>query len=186
MIIGITGSDGAGKGTVVEYLTEAHGYAHYSSRSFILEHIARAGLEPTRNQMRLTANELRKTYGNDFVVRQAYEAAERDGVSRAVIESIRALAEAEYLKERGGILLAVDADQALRYGRVQARRSESDQVSFAEFQEHEALERNDPDPNGMQKAAVMARADHTIFNDGSFDELTAAVDDFLARFANGA
>lgn len=186
MIIGITGSDGAGKGTVVEYLTEAHGYAHYSSRSFILEHIARQGLEPTRNQMRLTANELRKEFGNDFVVRQAYDAAERDGVAHAVIESIRALAEAEFLAAQGGVLLAVDADPEIRYERVQARRSESDQVSYEEFLRHEELERNDPDPNGMQKAAVMERADHTIMNDGSLGELTAAVDDFLARFAPDA
>ena len=184
MIIGITGSDGAGKGTVVEYLVNTKGYHHYSSRSFILEHIARKGLEPTRNQMRLTANELRKEYGNDFVVRQAYDAAERDGVAHAVIESLRAIAEAEFLKENGGVLLAVDADQHVRYERVQARRSESDKVSFEEFAAHEELEKNDPDPNGMQKAAVVAMADHVIYNDGTFEELTAKVNDFLAKFSS--
>lgn len=174
MIIGITGTDGAGKGTAVAYLVD-QGFTHYSSRQFILTHIEKVGLPTTRNQMRLTANELRRQHGNEFVVRQAYEAAARDGVEYAVIESIRAVAEAEFLKAKGGVLLAVDADERIRYERVQARRSESDQVSFAEFKRHEALEREDPDPHGMQKAAVMAMADFTVHNNGTVEELHAQV-----------
>lgn len=179
MIIGITGTDGAGKGTVVQYLVDRYAFTHYSSRAIIVSHIP-AGVEVTRNQMRLTANELRGMFGNDFLVTQAMARMQQDGVDRAVVESIRALAEAETLKRAGGILLAVDADQAVRFERVQARRSESDQVTFEEFVQHEALEKDDPDPHGMQKAAVMGIADHTIFNNGSVEELTQAVDLFIA------
>ncbi len=178
MIIGITGTDGAGKGTVVEYLKES-GFRHYSSREFIVAEIERQGLIVTRNQMRLTANELRKQHGNEFVVQQAYEKAQAEGVTNAVIESVRALAEAKYLKAQGGVLLAVDAEQKLRYQRVQERRSVSDQVTFVDFCEHEALEKNDPDPHGMQKAAVIEMADYTIDNSGSLAELEDQVDTFL-------
>jgi len=181
MIIGITGTDGAGKGTVVEYLVQK-GFKHYSARSFILLEIERQGLPTTRNQMRLTANELRRTHGNAFVIQQAFAAAQATGEKDVIIESVRALAEAEFLKQNGGILLAVDAEQALRFKRVHARRSESDQVSFAEFCAHEELEKNDPDPNGMQKAAVIAMADATIENNGSLEELHAQVDTFLEQF----
>ncbi len=181
MIIGITGTDGAGKGTVVEYLVTEHGFRHYSARDFILEHIRAAGLPETRNQMRLTANELRATYGNEFVVRQAYQKATKEQAQKVVIESIRATAEAEYLKAHGGILLAVDADQALRFERVQARRSSSDQVTFAEFVAHEELEKNDPDPNGMQKAKVIEMADAVIMNNASTTELHQAVEAFLTQ-----
>lgn len=183
MIIGITGTDGAGKGAVVSYLVKQHGFTHYSSRSFILDEIKRQGLPETRNQMRLTANELRGKYGNEFVVKQAYERAAAEQKDKVVIESVRAIAEAHFLKQAGGMLLAVDADQQLRYERVQGRRSESDQVTFAEFQAHEELEKNDPDPNGMQKAKVMEMADCTIMNDGSMKELHEKVEAFLKEFA---
>lgn len=181
MIIGITGTDGAGKGTVVDYLVEK-GFTHYSARSFIIAAIELQDLPITRNQTRLTANALRKEHGNEFVIKQAFLKAQEEQKDKVVIESVRALAEAEYLKAHGGVLLAVDADQALRYERVQARRSETDQVTFAEFVAHEELEKNDPDPNGMQKAAVMDMADATISNDGTYEELRQQVEAFLAEY----
>jgi dephospho-CoA kinase len=179
MLIGITGTDGAGKGSVVDYLVKTKGFTHYSSREFIMEHMTTLGLEPPRNNMRITANKLRAEFGNDFVIRQAFARAEKDGVTNAVIESVRALAEAEFLKANTGILLAVDAGAVIRYERVQGRRSASDKVTFEEFLAHEELEKNDPDPNGMQKAKVMEMADFTIMNNGSFKDLQAKVDSAL-------
>lgn len=181
MIIGITGSDGGGKGTVVEYLV-AKGFTHYSSREFIVVEIERQGLPVDRNQMRLTANELRAKYGHEFVVKQAYEKAKAEGKDKVVIESIRALAEANYLKAQGGILLCVDANPKLRYERVQARRSDTDKVTYEQFLAHEELEKNDPDPNGMQKAKVMAMADYTILNEGTLEELQAQVDGVMKQW----
>lgn len=178
MIIGITGTDGAGKGTVVRFLKQK-GYTHYSARELIVAEIERQGLEATRNQMRLTANELRAQHGNEFVIKQALEKAQAEGVTDVVVESVRAVAEAEYLKTHGGVLLAVDADPKVRYERVQGRRSSSDQVTYEQFLEHEELERNDPDPHGMQKARVMEMADCTIMNDSSFNELRRQVETFL-------
>lgn len=182
MIIGITGTDGAGKGTVVEYLKKK-GFTHYSSRALLIKEIEARGLEPTRNQMRLVANELRAKHGNEFVVKTALDAAQQAGTKNIVVESLRATAEAEYLKSKEGILLAVDADQKLRYERVQARRSETDKVSFEEFVNHEELEKSDPDPNGMQKAKVIAMADHTIMNNGTLSELHQQVDTVLAAIS---
>jgi dephospho-CoA kinase len=179
MIVGITGTDGAGKGAVVEYL-KTKDFRHYSSRDFIVAEIERQGLPVNRNQMRLTANQMRREHGNAFVVKQAYRKVLNNNDTHVVIESIRATAEAEFLSQQGGILLAVDADPLVRYERVHARRSASDQVSFEQFMEHEAIEKNDPDPNGMQKAAVIEMADHVIQNDGTIEELHQKVEQWLA------
>lgn len=182
MIIGITGTDGAGKGTVVAHLVAHHGFTHYSARDLIVAEIERQGLPVDRNQMRITANELRGVYGNDVVVKKALERASVEGRERIVIESIRALAEAECLKAEGGILLAVDAEPEVRYQRVQARRSATDQVSYEQFLAHEELEKNDPDPHGMQKAKVIEMADFVIMNSASISELQKDVDIFLKKF----
>jgi len=179
MIIGITGTDGAGKGTVVDYLVSHHGFTHYSSRDFIMEEIHRLGLPETRVQTRLTANALREEFGNDVIVRKAYEKASLEGKENVVIESIRALAEVEYLKSQGGILLAVDADAQVRYSRVQGRRSETDKVTYEQFLAHEALENNDPNPHGMQKAKVMSLADYTILNNTNKKDLAEEVEKFI-------
>ncbi len=179
MIIGVTGTDGAGKGTLVDYLVSKKGFAHYSLREEIVKEIRQQGLPETRSQMRLTGNEMRKREGNGVLVVRALADIKEAGIKDAAIESIRALAEAKALKEAGGILLAIDADPKVRYERVQARRSSSDQVSFEEFLTQEALERNDPDPHGMQKTAVMKGATHTFFNNGSIDELNTAIEDFF-------
>ena len=178
ILIGITGTDGSGKGTVVDFLVRK-GYTHYSARAIWEEIFKERGIENTRANMRLLANELRKEHGNDFVVTYYLKRMEEEKPQRAIIESIRATAEAETLKKNGGLLLAVDADQKLRYERVQGRRAPSDKVSYEEFVRHESMEMNDPDPHGMQKQRVIAMADYTITNNGTIDELRTQVDFFL-------
>ena len=180
MIIGITGTDGAGKGAVVDFLVKEKGFTHISSRDTINIELEKEGIEKTRNNMRLKANQMRAQFGDDVLVAKAYERIEQEGIENAVVESLRAAAEAVTLKQKGGILLAIDADQKLRYERVQGRRSSSDKVTFEQFMEHEQMEMNDPDPHGMQKAKVMEMADHTIMNDGSFKELHRKIEEFLA------
>lgn len=131
--------------------------------------------------MRLMANRLRAEHGDDYLVTYYLEKIATDHTERAVIESIRALAEARTLKEHGGILIAVDADQALRYARIQERKSSSDQISFEEFVAQETLELNDPDPHGMQKQKVMESADYTVLNNGTLNELHAQLDIVLEK-----
>ena len=184
MVVGITGTDGAGKGTVVDYLLQNKAFSHFSASGFIAKEVERLGLPLSRNQLRLTGNQLRAKYGNDVTVTTAFEEIEAGGGANAIVESIRTVAEAVTLKARGGILLAVDADADVRYKRVQERRSSKDQVTYEQFLEQEALEKNDPDPHGMQKAKVIEMADHMIFNDGDMNALRHSVDEFLKRYGN--
>ncbi len=181
MLIGITGTDGAGKGTVVDYLVKHKGFAHYSARAIWIEELTKRGEEATRANMRLIANEMREKYGNDFLITYYLQKIQEDGTDKEIIESIRTVAEATTLKAHGGILIAVDADERVRYERVQGRRSETDQVSFEQFRAHEELEAHDPNPHGMQKQKVIAMADYTIMNNGSIKELYQSIEATLLK-----
>lgn len=167
MLLGVTGTDGAGKGTVVRYLVREHGFVHYPARDVIVAEIKRRALPVDRATMRLVANDLRKQYGDDYIVAHYLQQYQTEQPAKAVIESIRTLAEAESLKAAGGYLLAVDAAPKVRYERIVRRGSASDHVTYEEFLAQEQLEMEDPDPHGMQKGAVMAMADHTVANNNS-------------------
>ncbi|MBY0309657.1 AAA family ATPase [Patescibacteria group bacterium] len=180
MLIGITGTDGAGKGTVVEYLVKQKGYLHFASRGYLTRELNRRGLYGSRANLREVANELRAHNGDGHLVTVALRQVHEEAWPYLIIESIRAVAEVEALHAAGGVLLAVDAPVAVRYERIVGRGSASDHVSFEEFVAQETLEMNDPDPHGMQKARVLAMADYTIINAGLYSDLEAATEIALA------
>lgn len=183
MLIGITGTDGAGKGTVVEYLVKQKGYLHFSSRGVITRELLRRGLPTDRIHLREMGNQLRTEHGDDFLVTFALRLVQPEALDYMIIESIRTVAEAKTLKDRGGVLLAVDADQALRYQRISERNLATDAVTYEQFVAQEKLEMDDPDPHGMQKARVMAMADYTIMNNGSLADLEKATDEALQQLS---
>ena len=70
--IGITGTLGAGKGTIVDYLIKNKGFVHYSVRSFITEEINRRGLPVNRDSMTMVGNDLRAQHSPSWIVEQLY------------------------------------------------------------------------------------------------------------------
>ena len=184
MIIGITGTLGAGKGTVVEYLKEK-GFTHYSVRDFLTAELDKRGLEKNRDHMLLVANDLRATNGPGYIAEQLVLQAKTSGQegSNAVIESIRSIGEAEHLKEHGALLWAVDAPVALRFERITHRASETDQVSFEKFIQDEAAEFANHDPAKPNLKALIEKADQVFTNSGTQEELFAQVELSLQKGA---
>ncbi len=171
MIVAITGTPGAGKGTITDYLVQEKGFVHYSGSGFITEEVVRRGLPVDRNSMSEVANDLRKEHGPSYVIEQLFERASETSDMNAVIEALRAVAEAEFIQEKGAVLIAVDADQKVRYERIQGRKSEKDKVTFEEFQALEEKEQHSTDPNKQNVAGVMELADIRIDNNGTLEEL---------------
>lgn len=179
--IGITGTIGSGKGTVVEYL-KTKGFQHYSARSIFLAELAKRGLKNDRNAMRQIANELRRTYGPAYIAETLFQEAETAG-GNAVIESLRTVGEIEALKKLSSsfVLLAVDADPKTRYERILKRGNETDQVSFEEFIEQELIESEGKNEWAQNLPACIESADAVIMNNGSMEELHRAVDVALEK-----
>ena len=112
--IGITGTLGAGKGTIVDYLVQNKGFVHYSVRAFLTEEIKRRGLDVNRDTMTAVGNDLRAQHGPSWIVEQLYERAAASGCN-CIIESVRTPGEVQALRGKPNFyLFAVDADPRVR------------------------------------------------------------------------
>lgn len=177
IIIGITGTAGSGKGTVVNYLKDKYEFKHYSARTFITEEIVKQDLPDTRENMRLVANKLRAEFGSSYVAEKLYERAVAHG-SNAVIESLRSVGEIEELRSKPEkfFLLAVDANPKIRYARNMQRKSSTDNVTFEKFQQDEEFERADVNPGGMNVAECIRIADALVENNSDLDTFQKEID----------
>lgn len=179
IIIGITGTIGAGKGTVVDYLVKNKGFKHFSARALIVEEIEKRGLENNRDSMVVVANDLREKYGSGYVAEELFKRAEKSG-ENAVIESLRTLGEIETLQKKGKfVLLAVDAEPKIRYQRVSVRGTSTDNVSFEKFLADEEKEMISTDPNKQNLKKCIEMADFKIDNNGTMEELASKIEEVL-------
>jgi dephospho-CoA kinase len=179
IIIGITGTLGAGKGTIVEYLIEKKSFLHFSVRAFLLKEIKKLGLPENRDSMFNLANQLRSQHGPSYITDQLYAQAVKTGKD-CVIESIRTPGEIYSLRlKRNFILLAVDALPEIRYDRIMIRQSETDKVSYKIFIENEEREMSTSDPNKQNIRKCIEEADYLLTNNGTKEELIQQLEDVL-------
>ncbi len=180
MIIGITGTLGAGKGTVVEYL-KGKGFKHFAvSDTFLVSEARRRGLEPTRVVRRDIANEFRAK-GPTKLQEAVYEMARPaiEAKENVIIEPQHTAGEVGFIQSLGGVELSVDADLEIRYQRIQKRGSSKDNVTFEEFKKEQEFEMSQTDPNMNNLGAAIAKADYHLTNNGNQEELFAQVEKAL-------
>ncbi len=163
---------------MVEYL-KTKGFKHYSARNFIVREIESRGMPVNRDSMAMVANDLRAIHSPSYIIESLFNEAKIDGTN-AVIESIRTEGEINALRtEPHFVLLAVNADPKVRYDRIVARGSVTDQITFEKFQADETREMTSTDPHKQNLSRCIALADHLLNNDGTKEELYAQVDTIL-------
>ncbi len=181
IVIGITGTLGAGKGTVVEYLIQKKNFLHFSVRDFLTEIIIQEGNPVNRDSMTELANRLRAQHSPSYVTDCLYDKALKSG-QNCVIESIRTPGEIDSLrKKRQFYLFAVDADRTLRFNRIQMRKSATDNVSFETFVQNENREMTTNDPNKQNLGKCIKMADFVLCNNSSIDVLYADLELILDK-----
>lgn len=144
-VIGITGTIGAGKGTVVEEFVAHYGARHFSVSGLIKEEGLKEGIHcEDRDALRFFGNSLRGKNGPDYLVRTLADRAVLQKEGSFIIESLRCPGEIAYLSRRFEMqftLIGVDAPVEVRYDRIFFNRGEiKDQVSLEEFKLQEKLE----------------------------------------------
>jgi dephospho-CoA kinase len=180
-IIGITGTIGAGKGTIVEYLVNHYGFKHYSVRNFLIREAKKQNLPLNRDVYVQIANELRDKHSPSFIIDELYKEAAENGVN-AIIESIRTPGEVDSLRKKEDFSLwAVDADPKIRYERIVARQSETDRISYDIFLSNEQREMNSEDPTKQNLAACISQADVLFMNNACLENLFQQIESYLRK-----
>jgi dephospho-CoA kinase len=184
IVIGITGTLGAGKGTIVEMLKTEFNFNHYSVRDYLVEIIESRNMEVNRDSMTLIANELRATYSPSYIIDQLFEKAQQAN-QNCVIESIRTPGEIESLRKKSYFyLFAVDALPELRYQRIQLRKSSTDKVDYETFIANEAREMNTDDPNKQNLSKCILLSNFLFLNNADINQMNQEVKQVLKRILN--
>jgi dCMP deaminase len=169
MIIGITGKNAAGKTEVCNYLI-SRGFEYFSLSDEIRGEIRRRGKEVTRGLLIAVGNELRSKLGPGVLAERILAQLGHD--RNYVVDSIRNPAEVEVLRRRRDfVLLAVEADQLLRFERSRARGRESAAQTLEQFTREEERELESSDPAAQQLSATHQMADLHLSNNRSLEEL---------------
>src|SRR5262245_24406458 len=174
MLIGLTGRNAAGKGEVAKHL-QTKGFQYRSLSDVIRDEIRLRGLEPTREALIQTGNELRQRFGAAVLANRILEHIDDD--KNYVIDSIRNPAEVMAFKHAKHFrLILVDAPIEVRFQRSVLRSRESDPITFEQFVEVEARE-SAGDETSQNLIQVELLADETVHNDGSLERLFPKIDE---------
>ncbi len=174
MIIGLTGANGSGKTVGADHLRKK-GFEFHSLSDEIREELARLKLEPNRENLIAQGNRLRAEFGPAVLAERIKRKLRPD--RHYAIDSIRNPYEVDSLRETGAFrLLHLEAPRAVRFARVCARGGERAPASFEEFVEQEEREMEGGGAAHQQLRATWRKADETIVNAGSIEELTANID----------
>ena len=181
IVLGITGTLGAGKGTIVEYLQREFSFEHYSVRAYLIEEIEKRGMPNNRDSMVVVANDLRAKNSPSFVTDQLFLRAKKTGKD-CIIESIRTPGEVSSLQKNDNFfLMAVDADPMIRFERIKQRASETDHIDFETFKSNEEREMTSSDPNKQNLKKCIEMADFVLDNNGNISQLEKQVESILKK-----
>lgn len=169
--IGVTGPAVAGKDTVADIVCELFDAENLSTGDAlraIARHVYRLPPDhmPSRDHLFTVGTFIRSEIDKAFTVKLSIEQARLLNIPQVVISGMRTLPEAQAIQQEGGIVVAVTADQEVRYKRIRERARDAEAAhTFEEFKERDDRENRGVDGNGI--TAIIEHADVIIENNGS-------------------
>lgn len=185
-IIGIGGTNGAGKDTIGELLASQYNYLFISVTELLRAELRTKNLPVDRGNLSNLSASWRREFGLGVLVDKSLAEFEKVKASYVglAIASLRNPGEVDRVHELGGQVIWVDADPKIRYQRVQNAnrgRAGEDDKTYEEFLAEEAAEMEySGDKATLSGAAVKAKADIFMTNDGDLSKLKGQLDQLVA------
>jgi len=178
VIVGLTGPNASGKGEAASYL-RTKDFKYYSLSDILREEAKKAGIEPLRENLIRLGNELRRKNTPSYLASMIRERLIKPG--DYIVDSIRNPAEVEALqKEKGFILLGIDAPVEVRFKRSLKRKRPGDAETLRDFIEKEKKENID-DPENQQLKKCIEMANPVIVNDSNIEEFHRKIDEAIKK-----
>ena len=181
-IIGLTGRNAAGKGTVAAIL-ENRSFVYHSLSDTLRDELKKRRIDESREELTKLGNELRESRGPGVLADLMIDRIA--STNNHIVDSIRNPFEVESLareyEEHEFFLISVDAKPEIRFQRLIERSRSGDSTTWEQFLSQEALEESSDDPNKQQLFLTMAKADFSIDNSGNLEDLERNIDNILDK-----
>jgi dephospho-CoA kinase len=176
VIIGLVGETGSGKDTVANHLAENYGAKLMRFADPIKDTLSIYFNKLSKKDQQWLYLSLSGRFGEDILCRALKKRLEADTSALIVINGLRMPCDYDFIKNHGGLVLYVTADQKLRWERVKNRNEKTDDgMSFEKFQELDSKETEIHIPQIGQKA------DKRIDNDKDLKHLLEKTDEFASN-----
>ena len=178
IIIGLAGELAAGKGSVSDYLVEAHNASRFGYSDSLRAALAIFDLEISRENLQKFSTVLRGAFGENLLEKAILREVNNSKALICVIDGIRRMSDVtEFVKMDNFYLVAVTADPKIRYERIVLRKQNTgeDKLTFEDFmKQHEA-------ETEKQIEEVISNAKFKIINDRDLSSLHMQIEEVLKQ-----
>lgn len=181
IIIGIVGEIASGKGTAAEYLKSKYRAAIFKFSTSMRDIAARLYLEPTRENIQGVSTALRAGFGDDLFAKVMAKDVAVSPSEMIITDGIRRPSDIVELEKLPGFhLVAIVADERMRFNRVKTRNENSDDINktWEQFQKDANAEAE------MRIRDIAAKAEYTIDNNSTIEDIKQRLDEIIAKIKN--
>ena len=179
-VLGVIGKNGSGKDEVLKYLRDQYSVPFLSTGDIVREISAREGKESTRPNLQAISDRYFKERGEGCFVRMVVDKVRENGWEVAGISGVRSPKDVDILRgELGEDFVLIDvhvSDPHVRFERMLKRGEGRDAKAYDQFIQQDKAEEK---LFGIEKAA--AKADYSLGNDGSLDDLRKSIDKLVNK-----
>ncbi len=181
-IIGITGTNGSGKGTVAQMLVAKLNLEHVSARDIIINYAKESGIDITDRVSMNKFSEKNNLEGWSVFGGFIKENLGSDKIY--LLESIRRVKEIKEIRsfDLPSIIISIDADIETRFERILGRKSSTDNLDFQKFKDEEEMENKAEEDNQMNLSKCIDLVDFKFENNSNVENLERQIDKMIKKF----